>query len=99
MLTYSTRARISGLPGEALAWAQEAAKLVAKIGGRPVQLAGRVGGHSDIVWTTSLDDYSQLGSWLDSIQANADYAAMVKIAVEKGLFAPGSVEAAIWRSL
>ena len=97
MIMYSTRARVAGYLPDVVAWGAKVAQLGTKVLGVQVDCASRVGGHQDMVWVSRWDSLAALDAALLKLGDNADYLAMVKTAVEKGYFDPGSIEYAIWR--
>ena len=98
MIMFSTRARIVGSIPDALTWAHEIAEIVTKISGVSVETAARVGGHSDVIWVTRLDNMAAVEKLMDQIQSSKDYDASVRRALAKGLFDQSSIEQAFWRT-
>jgi hypothetical protein len=99
MIMFSTRARIVGSIPDAMTWAQEIAGIVTKATGVTVDVAVRVGGHSDVIWVTRLDDMAAVEKLMDQVQSNADYDASVRRAIAKGHFDQNSIEQAFWRTI
>jgi len=99
MILFSTRARIVGSIPDAMTWAREIAGIVAKASGVTVEVAARVGGHSDVLWVARLDNMAALEKFIDQIQGSADYDAAVRAALAKGHFDPNSIEQALWRTV
>lgn len=98
MFMYSVRARSQGNPAEVVAWANEIAAAVKRASNVDVEMGARVGGPPDMVWVSRHKDMADVEGFLAKVEQDAEYQAMVKTAVEKGYFLPGSVEAAIWRT-
>ena len=97
MIMFSTRARIVGPIPDAMAWAQEIAGIVTKTSGVTVDVASRVGGHSDVIWVTRLENMAAAEKLMEQLQGNADYDASIRQALAKGHFDPTSIEQAFWR--
>lgn len=96
MLTYSISAVVAGSQAEANAWAHEIAELVTAKTNAPVNVSARLGGRQEIIWISLHDDYPAFEASQAKIVADADYARLIKAAVERRLFVPGSVETAFW---
>jgi hypothetical protein len=79
-------------------WAHEIAGIVTKISGVEVQVAARVGGHSDVLWVTRLENMAAVEKLMDQLQAAPDYDASIRQALAKGLFETHSIEQAFWRT-
>ena len=97
MIIFSTYARIVGSIPDAMAWAQEIAGIVTKASGVTVEVAARVGGHSDVIWVTRLENMAAVEKLMEQIQGNADYDASIRQALAKGHFDPSRIEQAFWR--
>jgi len=99
MITYVRTANIApGRTGEAVAFAQEIAKLVDKITGVKVGVSIPVGGNPfRIAWVSSVADLATVEATWAKLMANADY---MKVA-EGGAayFLPGSAHDEMWRSV
>ena len=98
MIMFSIRARIAGAVPDAVAWAHEIAGIVNKATGVEVQVATRVGGHSEILWVTRHENMAAVEKLMDQIQANKDYDASVRSSLAKGLFDTQSIEQGLWRT-
>jgi len=98
MLVYSVRARSQGNPVEVTAWGADIAAAVKRMTNVDVQMRTRIGGPPDMLWVSHYKDMAELEGQLAKIEQNPDYQAMVKTAIDKGYFLPGSVETAIWRT-
>ncbi|HZZ33007.1 MAG TPA: hypothetical protein VFE10_13555 [Phenylobacterium sp.] len=98
MITVSTRARIIGPIPDAMAWAHEIAGVVTKASGAEVQVAARIGGHSEVLWVSRYDDLAAFEASMEKIQGSADYDASVRGAISKGFFDGASIEQALWRT-
>jgi hypothetical protein len=99
MIMFSTRARIVGSFPDAMTWAHEIAGIVTKVSGVEVQVASRVGGHSDVLWVIRLENMAAVEKLMDQLQAAPDYDASIRQALAKGFFEPNSIEQALWRTV
>jgi hypothetical protein len=99
MIMFSTRARIVGSIPDAMTWAHEIAGIVTKVSGVEVQVASRVGGHSDVLWVIRLENMAAVEKLMDQLQAAPDYDASIRQALAKGFFEPNSIEQALWRTV
>jgi hypothetical protein len=99
MITYVRTASIApGKTGEALAFAQEIAKLVEKVTGVKVGVNVPVGGNPfRIAWVTSQPDLASVEATWVKLMASADYVKMVEGSA--GYFLPGSAHDEMWRSV
>jgi hypothetical protein len=100
MIVSSARARITGGVPEALAWAKEMSALVAKVtGGTNPQVALRVGGHQDVIWTMQFENLAAFEKGQQASMASEAYISAVKKARDGHLFDTPNVEFALWQAL
>jgi hypothetical protein len=96
-VTYTITTRISGNPREALAWALEMASYIRENVNDTVRVAQRIGGpQGQIVFASTAENLAGIEEQQLKLQDDSGYWERVDKALEKGLFAVGDTETAIW---